>query len=108
MPPAFVLPVLDAQGDIDLMLTFARREPWAWIETIVMLEARARTDPQLRQRLAGELYCWLDAPTRSYSRPDARQRTLFTRADTLQALHALLGQDASRIRTRLAFELQAI
>jgi hypothetical protein len=108
LPSAFVLPVLDAQGDSDLMLAFARREPWAWIEAIVMLEARARTDPQLHQRLAGELYHWLDAPTRSYSRPDARQRALFTRADTLEALHALLGKDANRIRTRLEFELQAI
>jgi len=42
----------------------------------------------------GELYRWLDTPTKPYSRPDA--------------LRALLGQDANRIRTRLAFELQAI
>jgi hypothetical protein len=103
---ATALPLIAAHDDVDMMLTFARREAWIWLELIVQLEPRSHRDPELRIRLMRDLIAWIDDASKMYTKPSAAQRALFERDEVRQALAALLSRQDPVWTRNLAFQLE--
>jgi len=99
------LTLMAAHDDIDLMFTFARRDPWSWLELVLQMEPRSRHDPALRERLEHELADWLQDANRTFVKPGPAQRALFESGDTTRAFATLLKTDERKLAQRLSFEL---
>lgn len=102
------LSLMAERDDVDMMFAFVRREPPAWLELIVQMEARSRQDPMLRARLGLELRAWIDDSKKMYAQPTDAQRGLFRDGGTFELLAALLPPHDSWLARRLKFELDSI
>ena len=97
--------LMAAHDDIDMMFTFARRDPWSWLELVLQMESRSRHDPALRERLGHQLADWLQDSNRTFVKPSPAQRALFESGDTIRTFAALLKTDERKLAQRMGFEL---
>jgi len=99
------LSLMAVHDDIDMMFSFARRDPWSWLELVLQMEPRSRHDLALRERLEYELADWLDDANRTFVKPSPAQRVLFEGGDTIRIFADLLKTDERKLAQRLSFEL---
>lgn len=99
------LALMAVHDDIDMMFTFARRDPWSWLELVLQMEPRSRHDPTLRERLEQELADWFQDANRTFVKTSPAQRVLFESGDTIRIFAALLKTDEPKLTQRLGFEL---
>ena len=84
--------LLQLHDDVELMLAYAAHQPWNWLELILQLEPRSRTEPTLRELLARELARWEFGSAHTQAQPTEAQRLLFKQEDTMRNLQALLRE----------------
>jgi hypothetical protein len=99
------LSLMAVHDDVDMMLSFVRGEPWAWLKSILQLEPRSHHDPALRALLQKELIAWVISTTKMYAKPTDSQRALFQKDANVAALAALLPREERQLLPRLKFDL---
>lgn len=107
IPFSLVRSILEERGDQVLLLSFAERSKWQWLECLVRLSLKTASGDVLWPRLVEGLREWAARSGSLYDEPTAEQVDFFRSREAAIALESLAGIGSS-MQQVLALELSQI
>lgn len=89
--------ILLLSGDLQMLLMFAEREKWRWIECIVKFSQNLNKEESDALGLGESLSRWFAFSVRSFERPSEEQAQFLTSSDALSSLQRLMPNGRQHI-----------